>query len=163
MIRMDKWIGAALDYIPRWLEYQMRLSEQPGCVIAIAYKGKLVLEQAFGHADLAQGIALTPRHRFRVASHSKSFTAAGVLKLREQAKCHYQNKTELNNGLDVINNTNHGNYSSPATAPAGVDASHLSSLDHTRLGQLPPHLQASRDQSIRKLRARVLLQASVYD
>ena len=28
------------------------------------------------------------------------------LKLREQAKCHYANKGELNNGLDVINNTN---------------------------------------------------------
>ncbi|KAF2021383.1 hypothetical protein BU24DRAFT_487816 [Aaosphaeria arxii CBS 175.79] len=28
------------------------------------------------------------------------------LKLREQAKCHYQNKLELNSGLDVINNTN---------------------------------------------------------
>ncbi|KAF2090684.1 hypothetical protein K490DRAFT_53653 [Saccharata proteae CBS 121410] len=28
------------------------------------------------------------------------------LKLREQAKCHYQNKAELNSGLDVINNTN---------------------------------------------------------
>ncbi|KAA8642953.1 histone acetyltransferase TRA1 [Aspergillus tanneri] len=28
------------------------------------------------------------------------------LKLREQAKCHYQNPKELNNGLDVINNTN---------------------------------------------------------
>jgi transformation/transcription domain-associated protein len=28
------------------------------------------------------------------------------LKLREQAKCHYQNKEELTNGLDVINNTN---------------------------------------------------------
>ncbi|EXJ60873.1 transformation/transcription domain-associated protein [Cladophialophora yegresii CBS 114405] len=28
------------------------------------------------------------------------------LKLREQAKCHYQNKVELNSGLDVINNTN---------------------------------------------------------
>ncbi|CAI6307238.1 unnamed protein product [Periconia digitata] len=28
------------------------------------------------------------------------------LKLREQAKCHYQNRSELNNGLDVINNTN---------------------------------------------------------
>ncbi|KAA8573747.1 hypothetical protein EYC84_005312 [Monilinia fructicola] len=28
------------------------------------------------------------------------------LKLREQAKCHYQNPNELNNGLDVINNTN---------------------------------------------------------
>lgn len=28
------------------------------------------------------------------------------LKLREQAKCHYQNPKELTNGLDVINNTN---------------------------------------------------------
>lgn len=28
------------------------------------------------------------------------------LKLREQAKCHYQNPTELTSGLDVINNTN---------------------------------------------------------
>jgi transformation/transcription domain-associated protein len=28
------------------------------------------------------------------------------LKLREQAKCHYQNPNELTNGLDVINNTN---------------------------------------------------------
>lgn len=28
------------------------------------------------------------------------------LKLREQAKCHYQNRSELTNGLDVINNTN---------------------------------------------------------
>jgi transformation/transcription domain-associated protein len=28
------------------------------------------------------------------------------LKLREQAKCHYQNPEELNQGLDVINNTN---------------------------------------------------------
>ena len=28
------------------------------------------------------------------------------LKLREQAKCHYQNRAELTSGLDVINNTN---------------------------------------------------------
>ncbi|KAG8628559.1 hypothetical protein KVT40_004432 [Elsinoe batatas] len=28
------------------------------------------------------------------------------LKLREQAKCHYQNKSELSSGLEVINNTN---------------------------------------------------------
>lgn len=37
-------------------------------------------------ANLASGEALTPRHRFRVGSHSKSFTAAGILKLREQGK-----------------------------------------------------------------------------
>src|SRR5437868_9533023 len=83
---MDKWVGAALDYIPEWLEFQMRLSEQPGCALAIAHKGKVVLERAFGRADLERDIALTPRHRFRIASHSKSFTAAGIMKLREQRK-----------------------------------------------------------------------------
>jgi len=81
---LDKWLGAALDYIPRWIDYQMRLTEQPGCSVAVTHKGKLVLEFALGHADLDKGLALTSRHRFRVASHSKSFTAAGILKLREQ-------------------------------------------------------------------------------
>jgi len=83
---MEKWHKPALDYIARWLEFQMRLSEQPGCVVAIAYKDRIVLEQAFGSADLGKGEPLTPRHRFRIASHSKSFTAAGVMKLRELGK-----------------------------------------------------------------------------
>ena len=83
---MQKWLAPALDYISRWMDFQMRMSQQPGCVIAIAHKHRIVLEQAFGHADLARGISLTPRHRFRVASHSKSYTAAGVMKLREQGK-----------------------------------------------------------------------------
>lgn len=83
---MEKWLGAALDYVPQWLEFQMRATEQPGCVVAIAEKGKLVFEAACGAADLAKGVKLTPRHRFRVASHSKSFTAAGIMKLREAGK-----------------------------------------------------------------------------
>jgi CubicO group peptidase (beta-lactamase class C family) len=83
---MTDWFGPALDYIPQWLEYQMRQSEQPGCVIAIAHRGEVVLERAFGHADIMAGAPLTPRHRFRVASHSKTFSAAGVLKQREEGK-----------------------------------------------------------------------------
>ena len=83
---MDPWLKPALDYIPQWLGFQMRASEQPGCAIAIAHEGRVVLERAFGHADLAHAEALTPRHRFRVASHSKSFTAAGIMLLREQGR-----------------------------------------------------------------------------
>jgi CubicO group peptidase (beta-lactamase class C family) len=83
---MDNWLKPALDYIPQWLEHQMRETEQPGCVIAIAHKGRVVLEQAFGYADIINRTPLTPRHRFRVASHSKSFTAAGIMKLREAGK-----------------------------------------------------------------------------
>jgi D-alanyl-D-alanine carboxypeptidase len=83
---MDSWLKPALDYIPQWLEYQMRESEQPGCVIAVVHKNQIVLERAFGYADLLGRVPLTPRHRFRVASHSKSFTAAGIMKLREEGK-----------------------------------------------------------------------------
>ena len=83
---MDKGLAAALDYIPQWLDFQRRRFELPGAVVAVAERGRVVLEQAFGDADAAKGVALTPRHRFRVASHSKSFTAAGILKLREQGR-----------------------------------------------------------------------------
>ena len=83
---MERWLRNALDYVPRWIDFQMRMSQQPGCILAIAHRGTLVFERAFGSADLTTGEKLTPRHRFRVASHSKSFTAAGILRLREQGK-----------------------------------------------------------------------------
>jgi CubicO group peptidase (beta-lactamase class C family) len=83
---MPKSLKAGIDYLPRWLEFQMRLHQQPGCVLALAHRGRVVLEQAFGYADALKRTPLTPRHLFRVASHSKSFTAAGIMKLREQKK-----------------------------------------------------------------------------
>jgi CubicO group peptidase (beta-lactamase class C family) len=81
---MEPWLQSATGYIRDWIEFQLRASEQPGCIVAIAHRGKVVAEYAFGHANLVTGEKLTPRHRFRIASHSKSFTAAGIMKLREQ-------------------------------------------------------------------------------
>lgn len=83
---MEGWLRAALDYLPGWIGHQRELRGQPGCVLAVARGGEVVLEQGFGLADLGTGEAMTPRHRFRVASHSKSFTAAGLLRLREQGR-----------------------------------------------------------------------------
>ena len=83
---MEKWLQAALGYVPLWLGHQIRIAQHPGAVLAVAHKGKPVFEQAFGLADIAAGTKLSPRHRFRVASHSKSFTAAAILKLREQGR-----------------------------------------------------------------------------
>jgi D-alanyl-D-alanine carboxypeptidase len=80
------WLAPALAYIPEWLTYQMRVTEQPGVVFALAHRGVLLHESAFGHANILTGEKLTPRHRFRVASHSKSFTAASILRLREQGR-----------------------------------------------------------------------------
>ncbi len=86
MAKAPGWLEPALSYVTQWLTYQMRQSEQVGCAVAIAHNGTLLLDQAFGHSDLLAGEKLTPRHRFRVASHSKSFTAAAIMKLREQGR-----------------------------------------------------------------------------
>jgi CubicO group peptidase (beta-lactamase class C family) len=83
---MESWVQSATEYILSWIEFQVRASQQPGCIVAIAHRGKVVAEYAFGHANLVTGEKLTPRHRFRIASHSKSFTAAGIMKLRERRK-----------------------------------------------------------------------------
>jgi D-alanyl-D-alanine carboxypeptidase len=80
------WLAPALAYTRSWLGYQMRATEQPGCALAVAYQGEVALDVAFGWADQTAGEPLTPRHRFRVASHSKSFTATAIMKLREQGR-----------------------------------------------------------------------------
>ena len=83
---MEPWLRSAIDYIGDFIAFQLEATQQPGCIIAIAHRGEIVAEHAFGLANLATGEKLTPRHRFRIASHSKAFTAAGIMKLREQRK-----------------------------------------------------------------------------
>ena len=48
---MAKWLENALGYADQWLGFQMRLTRQPGCVIAVAHKERLVFE----HRDTIQG------------------------------------------------------------------------------------------------------------
>jgi CubicO group peptidase (beta-lactamase class C family) len=83
---MEPWVQPAIDYFRLWMDFQIRSSLQPGCIIAIAHRGKVISEFALGHANLVTGEKMTPRHRFRIASHSKSFTAAGIMKLRERRR-----------------------------------------------------------------------------
>jgi CubicO group peptidase (beta-lactamase class C family) len=89
---MTEWLDAALAYAGRWMDYQMKAAEQPGCVVAIAKGGEVVWERAFGVADLRTGEALTAAHRFRVASHSKTFTAVGIMKLQEAGRLHLDDR-----------------------------------------------------------------------
>ena len=83
---MDEWLPGACDYIASWLEFQMRLSRLPGCIAVVMQRDQIAFERAYGSADLAAGEPLTPRHHFRIASHSKAFTASGIMKLREAGK-----------------------------------------------------------------------------
>ncbi len=89
---MEDWLQRTVAYVPSWIDYQLRRSDQVGCLLAIVHEGELVLEQAAGSANLAAAELLTPRHRFRIASHSKSFTAAGLMLLRERGQLKLDDK-----------------------------------------------------------------------
>lgn len=58
----------------------------PGFAVAVAVDGKLVWSDAFGYADLEAKRPAMATTRFRIGSISKSFTAAGLLRLVEQGK-----------------------------------------------------------------------------
>jgi len=77
---------AAVAYLPLWLGFQVRSTWQPGVSIAVTHLGRVVHASAHGVADPATGEPLTPAHRFRIASHSKTFTAVGILVLRAQGR-----------------------------------------------------------------------------
>lgn len=81
--RTAQVVSAAAPSLEHWLEVQRLRSRVPAVQAAIRVGGTLVLSSALGTADVAAGEALTARHRFRVASHSKTFTATLVLQLVE--------------------------------------------------------------------------------
>ncbi|HTB45810.1 MAG TPA: serine hydrolase domain-containing protein [Acetobacteraceae bacterium] len=58
----------------------------PGLSVAISRNGNLVYVEAFGVADSQTGERLTPGHRFRIASVSKSITSVTIFRLIEQGR-----------------------------------------------------------------------------
>lgn len=74
---------AAAPYLESWLDLQRSRSRTPGVQAAIRVGGEVVLSTALGTADVSTGEPLTEEHLFRIASHSKTFTATAVLQLVE--------------------------------------------------------------------------------
>jgi CubicO group peptidase (beta-lactamase class C family) len=64
----------------------MNANKIPGLSIAIAIKGKPVYVEGFGVADRETGEMVTPQHRFRIASLSKTITSTGIFTLIEAGK-----------------------------------------------------------------------------
>jgi CubicO group peptidase (beta-lactamase class C family) len=75
-----------VDYADRWLSYRQQLRDLPGLVAAICLDGQMLLHKGYGLADLEQQTPMTPERIFRVASHSKTFTATAIMRLLEQGK-----------------------------------------------------------------------------
>ena len=75
---------ATLATIDRWLTYRVWHSRTPGAQVAIGRRGKLIFSRAYGYADLERRQPMRTGHLFRIASHSKTFTATLVLQLVER-------------------------------------------------------------------------------
>jgi CubicO group peptidase (beta-lactamase class C family) len=75
-----------LDYYRSWLDYRRWYLRVPGVQACVLQDGTQRLSVAFGVADQQAGTPLTDRHLFRIASHSKTFTAVTLLRLVEQGR-----------------------------------------------------------------------------
>ncbi|MFK5582956.1 MULTISPECIES: serine hydrolase domain-containing protein [unclassified Serinicoccus] len=79
-------VRQVVPYLESWLAWQVEHRGVPGAQVAIRLGRELVHSSAHGVADERTGEPLRPDHLFRVASHSKSFTATAVLRLVEQGR-----------------------------------------------------------------------------
>ena len=84
----ERALKEAADYIKGWLRFNYERRDIPGFTVAIAHDGKTILNRAYGYANLEKQEKLTPNHLFRIASHSKTFTATAIMQLQEQGKLH---------------------------------------------------------------------------
>ncbi|MCU1407892.1 MAG: Beta-lactamase [Glaciihabitans sp.] len=71
-------------YLESWLAYQGDYRRAVGIQVALRVDDAVVLDVAWGSANLATGEQLTTDHLFRIASHSKTMTATAVFQLVEK-------------------------------------------------------------------------------
>jgi CubicO group peptidase (beta-lactamase class C family) len=80
----QKTLDRSVKYIRSWLHFKYDREEVPGFVVAISHKGKIIFNEAYGYANLEDKKKLTTDHIFRIASHSKTFTATALMQLQEK-------------------------------------------------------------------------------
>ena len=71
-----------------WMDGQIAYRSLPGVVVGVVSDQELVWAKGFGFADITAKAAMTPTTKFRMASHSKLFTAIAIMQLREAGKLH---------------------------------------------------------------------------
>ncbi len=76
----------ALAYVDAWLDYRLWKLRTPGAQVAVWFDGTLQFSKAYGVSNIDTREPLTTAHLFRIASHSKTFTATAIMQLAEAGK-----------------------------------------------------------------------------
>ncbi len=85
-IASDADVLGAERLFSAWLDGQLAYRGLPGVAVGVVYDQELVWSKGFGYADVQAKAPMTPQTKFRMASHSKMFTAIAIMQLREQGK-----------------------------------------------------------------------------
>jgi CubicO group peptidase (beta-lactamase class C family) len=81
-------LAAFDDLMERFLQEH----QPPGVALAVSYHGRLVYARGFGRADVEKQLPVEPTSLFRIASISKTFTSAAILRLQQQYKLSLEDK-----------------------------------------------------------------------
>ncbi|MFX1539043.1 MAG: serine hydrolase domain-containing protein, partial [Promethearchaeota archaeon] len=76
----------ALHLIDNWLDFQTYIKEIPGVAVGIFIEDEIIFRKEYGYANLEDKVKLNDQHLFRIASHSKLFTATAIMKLYHEDK-----------------------------------------------------------------------------
>lgn len=81
-----------LHLIDNWLDYQTYIKEIPGVAVGIFAEDEIIFKKEYGYANSKDKTKLTDQHLFRIASHSKLFTATAIMKLYHEEKLSIDDK-----------------------------------------------------------------------
>jgi CubicO group peptidase (beta-lactamase class C family) len=84
--RTAQTLRSIAPYLADWASFQAAYHGVPGLQLAVGRRGEIFVDLAWGKANLETGEDLTSDHLFRVASHSKTFTAVLVMQLVERGE-----------------------------------------------------------------------------
>jgi D-alanyl-D-alanine carboxypeptidase len=84
--RTAQTLRSIAPYLADWASFQAAYHGIPGLQLAVGRRGEVFVDLAWGKSDVETGEDLTSDHLFRVASHSKTFTAVIVMQLVERGE-----------------------------------------------------------------------------
>ncbi len=89
---LKKLVKDSYELIDNWLDYQTYINELPGLAAGIFIDDEIIFQKEYGYANLESKTKLNKEHLFRVASHSKLFTATAIMKLYYEEKLSLDDK-----------------------------------------------------------------------
>jgi len=90
----DPEVAAQLRLLDDWSRTQMSYAGLPGVVVGIVHDQEVVWLEAYGWADVARKVPMRTDTVFRIASHSKMFTAVAAMRLFEAGRLRLDDPVE---------------------------------------------------------------------